>query len=55
MDLIHHIEVVLSELVANFTFEQSDIPVVWNLSGVTYPSSSVGSTKSELWLKVRRI
>ncbi|KAI0716435.1 cytochrome P450 [Earliella scabrosa] len=48
-------KVVLSELVANFTFEQSDIPVVWNLSGVTYPSSSVVSTKSELWLKVRRI
>ena len=46
-------EVVISELLANFTFELSDEPVFWNLSGITYPSTSLESTKSELWLKVR--
>ncbi len=49
------VEIVLSELVANFAFELSDTPVVWNMSGITYPSVSVESTKSELWMKVRRL
>ena len=47
---------VLSELLLNFTFELHETkPVVWNLSGITYPSISPESTKSELWLKVRRV
>ncbi|TBU52569.1 hypothetical protein BD310DRAFT_831921, partial [Dichomitus squalens] len=47
-------KVVLSELLGNFVFEPSDRPVFWNISGVTYPSTSIGSTKSELWLNVKR-
>ncbi|RPD56021.1 cytochrome P450 [Lentinus tigrinus ALCF2SS1-6] len=48
-------KVVISELLADFSFELSEKPVFWNLSGITYPSSSLESTKSELWLKVRRL
>ncbi|KAH9941595.1 cytochrome P450 [Epithele typhae] len=49
-------KIVLIELLANFAFEPSSTrPVVWNLSGVAYPSTSVESTKSELWLRVRRL
>ncbi|KAI0822981.1 cytochrome P450 [Trametes gibbosa] len=47
-------KVVLSELLVNFAFELSDTPIVWNLSGVTYPSVSEESTKVELWLRARR-
>ena len=49
-------EIVLSELLANFSFAPSDAhPVFWNLSGITYPSTRPDSTKSELWLKVRQL
>ncbi|KAL1946276.1 hypothetical protein VTO73DRAFT_15403 [Trametes versicolor] len=48
-------KVVISELIANFSFESSDTPVVWNLSGITYPSVSKESTKAEMWLRVRRL
>ncbi|KAI0822980.1 hypothetical protein BC628DRAFT_629785 [Trametes gibbosa] len=48
----HRAEVVLSELLTNFTFELSDRPVVWNLAGISYPSISAESTSVELWLKV---
>nr|BED42983.1 cytochrome P450 monooxygenase [Trametes versicolor] len=44
--------VVLSEMIANFTFAPSEKPVVWNLSGISYPTVSTESTKPELWLKV---
>ncbi len=53
LTIVNFLEVVISELLANFSFELSDKPVYWNLSGITYPSSSLESTKSELWLKVR--
>lgn len=46
-------EVVLSEMIANFTFAPSEKPVVWNLSGISYPTVSAESTKPELWLNVR--
>ncbi|KAI0720735.1 cytochrome P450 [Cerioporus squamosus] len=48
-------KVVISELLANFSFELSEKPVYWNLSGISYPSLSLESTKSELWLRVRRL
>ena len=48
-------EVVLSELLANFVVEPSEKPVVWNFSGITYPSTSLGNTKGEMWLNVRRL
>ncbi|EIW55304.1 cytochrome P450 [Trametes versicolor FP-101664 SS1] len=47
-------KVVLSEIIANFTFSPStDTPVIWNFAGVTYPTVSTESTKSELWLKMK--
>lgn len=45
---------MISELITNFSFESSDTPVVWNLSGISYPSVSKDSAKAELWLRVRR-
>ncbi len=48
-------EVVLSEMIANFTFAPSDKPVVWNLSGISYPTISTESTKPELWLNLRAV
>lgn len=48
-------EVVLSEMLANFTFELSERPVVWNLAGILYPTVGMESTKQELWLKVRAV
>lgn len=50
-----HTEVVLSEMLANFTFELSERPAVWNLAGVSYPTASTESTKQELWLKVKKV
>ncbi|OJT02968.1 Cytochrome P450 6a2 [Trametes pubescens] len=48
-------KVVLSEMIANFTFASSDKPVVWNLSGISYPTISTESTKPELWLNLRAV
>ncbi|KAI1790850.1 cytochrome P450 [Ganoderma leucocontextum] len=48
-------KIVLSALLANFAFEPSATPAFWNLSGITFPSKIPGSTKPELWLKVRRL
>lgn len=42
-------------MLANFTFELSEKPVVWNLAGISYPTVSTESTKQELWLKVKKI
>ncbi|KAI0349753.1 cytochrome P450 [Trametes cingulata] len=48
-------KIVLSLLLANFTFELSpDKPVVWNHSGVIYPSAGQHSSKPEMWLKVAK-
>ncbi|KAI0631058.1 cytochrome P450 [Trametes polyzona] len=49
------IKVMLSELLANFAFELSDKPIVWNLNGITYPTVGAQSTKPEMWMKVRRL
>ncbi|KAI0631049.1 cytochrome P450 [Trametes polyzona] len=46
---------VLSALIANFTFELSEKPVVWNFTGVSYPSVGTDSMKPELWLKIRKV
>lgn len=48
-------EVVLSEMLANFTFELSERPVVWNMAGISYPTVGTENTKQELWLKVKKI
>lgn len=42
-------------MIANFTFAPSEKPVVWNLSGISYPTINKESTKPELWLTVRAI
>lgn len=40
-------------MIANFTFSLSDKPVIWNFAGISYPTVSTESTKTELWLEVR--
>lgn len=45
-------EVVLSLLISKFTFELSDKPIVWNISGIRFPTVGVDGTKPELPLKV---
>ncbi|KAI0634999.1 cytochrome P450 [Trametes polyzona] len=47
------IKVVLAHLLANFTFSPSaEKPIVWNHSGIVYPSVELGSSKPEMWLRV---
>lgn len=53
--LTFNTEVVLSEMIANFTFAPFEKPVVWNLSGISYPTVSTESMKPELWLTVRAV
>ncbi|CDO70510.1 hypothetical protein BN946_scf184569.g53 [Trametes cinnabarina] len=49
-------KVVLSELLSNYAFELStEKPIIWNLAGISYPSTSPDSTKGELWLKVQKL
>ncbi|OBZ67961.1 Docosahexaenoic acid omega-hydroxylase CYP4F3 [Grifola frondosa] len=45
-------KVVLSILMANFTFELADKPIQWNLAGVSYPTAGKESNKPELPMKV---
>ncbi|EPT05081.1 hypothetical protein FOMPIDRAFT_1045154 [Fomitopsis schrenkii] len=45
-------KVVLSVLLSNFTFELPDQPIVWNVSGVWYPSAEEERVKPQLPLKV---
>ncbi|KAM5531524.1 hypothetical protein V8D89_010179 [Ganoderma adspersum] len=47
-------KVILSTLLANFNFELSEKPIVWNVSAITFPSISKESEKPEMWLKVSR-
>ncbi|KAI0324490.1 cytochrome P450 [Cubamyces sp. BRFM 1775] len=50
---ILEMKVVLSMLVANFTFESStEKSVFWNHSGVLYPSTGQDSSNPAMWLKV---
>ncbi|CCM06147.1 uncharacterized protein FIBRA_09620 [Fibroporia radiculosa] len=46
-------KVVLSVLLANFTFELTDKPIVWNAAGVRYPTVGSVSNKPQMPLKVR--
>ena len=45
-------EVVLSLLISKFNFELSDKHIVWNISGIRFPTVGVDGTKPELPLKV---
>ncbi|KAI0367643.1 cytochrome P450 [Pilatotrama ljubarskyi] len=45
-------KVVLSNLLANFTFELSEKPIHWHMSGITFPSAGKDSLKPEMWLRV---
>ncbi|KAI0720771.1 cytochrome P450 [Cerioporus squamosus] len=47
-------KVILSTLLANFTFALSEKPIVWNVSAITFPSVSKESEKAEMWLRVGR-
>ncbi|KAI0641561.1 cytochrome P450 [Trametes meyenii] len=48
-------KVVLSLLLSHFVFEPSDKPVVWNISGIRFPTVGIDGTKPELPLKVSRL
>ncbi|EIW54984.1 cytochrome P450 [Trametes versicolor FP-101664 SS1] len=45
-------KVVLALLLANFSFELSDKPIAWNISGIRFPTVGVNGKKPELPLKV---
>ena len=45
-------EVVLALLLSHFVFELSDKPIVWNISGIRFPTVGVDGTKPELPLRV---
>ncbi|EIW55291.1 cytochrome P450 [Trametes versicolor FP-101664 SS1] len=47
-------KVVLSSLLANFTFQLSEKPIFWHISAITFPSAAKDSLKPEMWLKVGR-
>lgn len=46
-------EVVLATLLANYKFELPKEKIVWNMSGIIYPS--VGTDKAEMPLKVTKV
>ena len=43
---------MLALLLSHFVIELSDKPVVWNISGIRFPTVGVDGTKPELPLKV---
>ncbi|OSD06387.1 cytochrome P450 [Trametes coccinea BRFM310] len=45
-------KVLLSLLLANFTFEPTDQPIIWNLGGIRYPSLANDRKKISLPMKV---
>ncbi|KAI0631279.1 cytochrome P450 [Trametes polyzona] len=45
-------KVVLALLLSNFSFELSDKPIAWNISGIRFPTVGVNGQKPELPLKV---
>ncbi|KAI9065218.1 cytochrome P450 [Trametes sanguinea] len=45
-------KVVLALLLSNFKFELSDKPIVWNISGIRFPTVGVDGKRPELPLKV---
>ncbi|KAI0628876.1 cytochrome P450 [Trametes polyzona] len=48
-------KIVLSVLVSAFKFEPTGKSIVWNTSGVSYPTMGESSTKPELLLKVTKV
>lgn len=46
---------MLSVLLANFKFELTDKPIVWNNAGVAYPTVGKESKKPEMPLKLTAI
>lgn len=46
-------EVLLAVLLANFTFELTEKPIVWNVAGVRYPTVGWESNKAEMPMNVR--
>ncbi|KAI0327588.1 cytochrome P450 [Cubamyces sp. BRFM 1775] len=48
-------KVVLALLLSNFTFELSDKPIAWNISGIQFPTVGINGQKPELPLKVSRL
>ena len=48
-------EVVLAVLITSFKFGMTDRQVVWNTSGVIYPSMSKDTAKPEMMLKVQAV
>ncbi|KAH9941813.1 cytochrome P450 [Epithele typhae] len=47
-------KVILALLLSHFVFELSDKPIVWNISGIRFPTVGVHGVKPELPLKVSR-
>ncbi|RDX41926.1 cytochrome P450 [Lentinus brumalis] len=45
-------KVVLSTLISTFKFERSDTPIIWNFAGISFPTSTKGSVRPEMYLKV---
>ena len=43
---------MLALLLSHFVFELSDKPIVWNISGIRFPTVGVDGAKPELPLKV---
>lgn len=48
------IEVVLAVLLASFTFELTEEPIVWNVAAVRYPTVGRESNQAEMPMKVRK-
>ena len=46
-------EVLLAVVVANFTFDLTEKPIVWNVAGVRYPTVGWESNKAEMPMNVR--
>ena len=43
---------MLALLLSHFVFELSDKPIVWNISGIRFPTVGIDGAKPELPLKV---
>ncbi|RPD55321.1 cytochrome P450 [Lentinus tigrinus ALCF2SS1-7] len=48
-------KVVLSTLISAFKFERSDTPIIWNFAGIAFPTSTKGSLRPEMYLKVSSV
>lgn len=48
-------EAVLAMLLTSFSFELPEQKIVWNMSGIVYPSVDKPSAKAEMPLKVSKL